>query len=73
MEEGVFAVVESVEKALPMELELLVPIEKERFVNSVDGVISKKLYLANTKAFMAPACVVPDIGGPSNRYFVVES
>ena len=40
---------------------------------SVDSVTSKKLYLADTKAFVAPACVVPDIGGPTNRYFVVES
>ena len=77
LEEGVFAVVESTEKVLltdkERESELLVPIEKERVVNSVDGVTSKKLYLADTKAFVAPACVVPDIGGPSNRYFVVES
>ena len=56
MEEGVFAVVESTEKALltdqERESELLVPIEKERFVNSVDGVTSKKLHLADTKAFV---------------------
>ena len=29
--------------------------------------------MADTNAFKAPCCVVPDLEGPKNRYFVVTS
>jgi hypothetical protein len=39
-----------------------------------DGTVLKRhFFLADTSAFVAPCSVVPDIGGPSNRYFVVKS
>ena len=28
--------------------------------------------MAPTDAFLYPACVVPDIGGPANRYFYIH-
>jgi hypothetical protein len=74
---GVYAVVESssleenqdeVSKS-----DLLMPIRKDVEVD-VDGNITKRnFYLAETEAFDRPCCVVPDIGGPTNRYFVVKS
>jgi hypothetical protein len=27
--------------------------------------------VADTEAFVGPCCAVPDVGGPTNRYFVV--
>ena len=39
-----------------------------------DGnVTGRQFYLADTAAFVKPCAVVPDIGGPSNRYFLVKS
>ena len=32
----------------------------------------RTFYLADKEAFVGPCCVIPDIGGPSNRYFVVK-
>ena len=29
-------------------------------------------YLADVEAFVEPCCVVPDLGGPGNRYFVLK-
>ena len=80
LEEGVFAVVEWTEKVDvvndPSEVrisELVVPIEKQVVKNSDGSLVEKILCLADTSAFVAPACVVPDIGGPPNRYFYVEA
>jgi hypothetical protein len=76
LEKGTFAVMESAELADEMEDvrkgDLLQPILKEVVMDSDGKVVRKKLYLANTDAFAAPACVVPDIGGPPNRYYVIE-
>ena len=39
----------------------------------VDGVVQGRLfYLADTSAFVKPCCVIPDIGGPPNRYFLIK-
>ena len=79
LEEGVFGVVEwakLVDKDEPTQVrhsELVVPIEKEVVLNSDGSVLQKRLCLADTRAFSAPACVVPDIGGPPNRYFYLEA
>ena len=82
---GVFAVVECAkvvgEEALGREpLEVMYPIEKSvgvdergKILLKKDGKLQKRIfYLADTDAFTAPLCVVPDVGGPINRYFVVE-
>ena len=38
-----------------------------------DGKVKNRtFYLADTEAFVGPCCAVPDIGGPTNRYFVVK-
>ena len=42
------------------------------FFDDEGGVMSKVFYLADTDAIVAPCCVVPDIGGPVNRYFVIK-
>jgi hypothetical protein len=77
LEEGTFAVVETTKVGAPLEgeraSELLMPINKDVVLDETGSVIRKDLSLANTDAFVAPACVVPDIGGPKNRYYVVEA
>ena len=49
------------------------PIMKDAHIDDDGQVIRKEFSLANTDAFVAPACVVPDIGGPPNRYYYVEA
>ena len=76
VEEGVYAVVEST-KEVPMEpgdqLDMIFPIEKEVILDEEGStIVNKVFYLADTDAITAPACVVPDIGGPTNRYFCIE-
>lgn len=34
---------------------------------------SRQYYLADTEAIVEPCCVIPDIGGPLNRYFLVHA
>ena len=52
--------------------ELMVPIRKD-IVLDEDGIIEQRnFYLADTDAFQDPCCVIPDIGGPPNKYFVVK-
>ena len=34
--------------------------------------VGRQFYLADVEAFADPCCIVPDIGGKSNRYFVVK-
>ena len=39
-----------------------------------DGdVVGRTFYLANTEAFIAPCCVIPNIGGRENAYFQVKA
>jgi hypothetical protein len=75
--DGVYAVVESSELDLtPGEIEmsdLLIPYMKTVEIGD-DGLVGRRtFYLADTEAFVGPCCSVPDIGGPTNRYFVVKS
>ena len=38
-----------------------------------DGsVLSRNFFLADTSAFVSPLAVVPDLGGPKNRFFVMK-
>jgi hypothetical protein len=74
---GVYAVVEStepenLEKEVMMS-DLFVPYLKT--VKGIDGngeVTGRVFYLADTEAFVQPCAVIPDIGGPPNRYFYVK-
>jgi len=50
---------------------LTLEIESE---NASSGEVSeRKFYLANTDAFVGTCCVIPDMGGESNAYFLVQS
>lgn len=54
--------------------DLFVPLLLEIGESDVSkGVINRKFYLANTDAFVASCCVVPDVGGEANRYFLLKS
>lgn len=76
LKDGVYAVVES--SALDdtagevQRSDLLMPIHKEIEMDEVGLVTKRTFYLADTEAIVGPCCVVPDIGGASNRYFVVR-
>ena len=52
---------------------IFTPIRKTVGLGSDGTVLKRHFFLANTSAFVDPCCAVPDIGGPSNRYFVVKS
>jgi len=52
--------------------ELFVPLMKTVAAKE-DGTVTKRMfYLADTDAFHDVCCVVPDIGGEPNRYFLVH-
>ena len=75
---AVYAVVESSDlEADHSELtksDLLVPLLKQVKGLDEDGdVTGREFFLADTEAFVQPCAIVPDIGGPSNRYFMVKS
>ena len=85
LEEGLFAVVECGEvvknwikehsvTTIIHPIEKLVGKDKEgRVLLKADGTVKERIYyLADTDAFVGPCCVVPDIGGPINRYWVIE-
>jgi hypothetical protein len=76
LKDGVYAVVEyatlETDEAEIGRSDLMMPIEKEVKFDD-DGFVSKRtFYLADVEAFYGPCCVIPDIGGPKNRYFVVK-
>ena len=73
---GIYAVVESTTKNDDPNLlkgEMMTPILTE--VDAIDrGFVTKmRFYLAEVEAFVGPAVVVPDIGGPKNAYFWLKS
>ena len=74
--DGVYAVVETANvEADKTELgrsDLMTPICKDVEVDEDGYVQERTFYLADTEAFEDPCCVIPDLGGPSNRYFVVK-
>ena len=73
---GNFAIVENasfLEDEMEVELsEIFVPIEKHLAVSTENTSARLQLYLADVEAIVEPIAVVPDIGGPSNRYFYVK-
>ena len=50
----------------------MMPFLKEVEIGADGKVKNRTFYLADTEAFVGPCCAVPDIGGPTNRYFVVK-
>ena len=86
LEEGVFACVECAnvikqEREGLSKLEMMHPIEKVVGLDDdgqvlLDGdfqVAGRKFFLADTQAFLEPCCVIPDVGGPRNRYYLIEN
>ena len=73
---GVYAVVESSEtctQADRLSSELLTPITSEIGAMNRGYVTQMRYYLADVEAFVGPAVVVPDIGGPNNAYFWIRN
>jgi hypothetical protein len=76
---GVYAVVETAIVHQPAAADvpdteaLHTPIIKDGVIADDDGLVhSWVFYLADVEAILGPCCVVPHIGGPFNRYFVVR-
>ena len=76
LKDGVFAVVEATtfveEMAQVGNSDLMIPVVKDVQLDGDGSILQRTFYLADTEAFMDPCCVIPDLGGPSNRYFVVK-
>ena len=76
LQDGVFAVVETANPDVQAQecpgANLITPYLKECEVGGNGRVRKRTFYLANTDAFEDPCCVIPDLGGPTNRYFVVK-
>ena len=73
---GLYAIVESSTastQAGGATSELLTPIMLEIGATDRGYVTQLRFYLAEVEAFVGPAVVVPDIGGPKNSYFWVKS
>lgn len=77
LKDGVYGVVESAELEEDDEelkrSDLFIPYLKS--VAGVDNngeITGRTFYLADTEAFVGPCAVVPDIGGPPNRYLYVK-
>ena len=86
LEEGVFACVEcgnvmKKEREGLTTLETMHPVEKivglddegQVLLDEDFQVSDRKFFLADTEAFVEPCCVIPDVGGPRNRYYLIES
>ena len=52
--------------------DLMTPIVKEVELLEGGTVGKRTFFLADAEAFEDPCCVVPDLGGPSNRHFAVK-
>ena len=52
--------------------DLFVPLDKEMLEDPNGNSIGRTFFLADVEAFTEPLVVVPDIGGPSNRYFLLH-
>ena len=76
LEEGVFGVAETTARIGKVDgvwaSELLVPMQKDLVVDD-EGNVKKQLCLVDTRAFVAPVCVVPDLVGPPNQHFALET
>ena len=70
---GVYAIVESTAyttvEGTYRQSELFRPLTKEVGKMEKGFVTRMKFYLADVEAFLEPACVIPNIGGPKNSYF----
>ena len=74
LKDGTCAVVETAgrEEEDGSSSELMSCVRKEVEFDEQGTAANRSFYLADTEAFLDPACVIPDIGGPPNQYFVVR-
>jgi hypothetical protein len=75
LQDGTYAVVETgklEQKEDDTRSEILQAFVKEVGLDEDGKVTNRNFYLAQTDAFLGPCAVIPDLGGPPNRYFVVE-
>jgi len=76
VKDGTYAVVETGKlessKLESNRSEILQPFAKEVGLDKAGKVTKRNFFLADTDAILGPCAVVPDIGGPPNRYFVVQ-
>ena len=75
LKNGTYAVVETTQLESSDEevgkSDLMMPVYKDIGMKTGE-VVEREFYLADVEAFADPCCMVPDIGGPENRYFVVK-
>jgi len=77
IKKGIYAVVEATDFDTDREQirksDLFLPIIKEVGAMDADGaVLERKFYLADVDAITRTCCAVPNIGGPTNSYFLVK-
>lgn len=74
LKDGVYAVVEEarVEETELGRSDLFVPHLKTVKGFDENGVTGRVFYLADVDAIVSPCAMIPDIGGPLNRYFMVK-
>ena len=74
---GTYAVVESTvfdaEEDGNVQSDLFVPYLKDVEMDANGVITGRNFYLADTDAIVSPCAVIPDIGGPPNRYYMVKS
>jgi hypothetical protein len=76
LQDGTFAVVETAtivnNDEFGIKSDLMMPITKDVELDDARNVTKRTFYLADTEAFCDPCCVIPNLGGVSNAYFVVK-
>ena len=77
LQNGVFGVVESgklvTDENMMGKSDLMYYVNKDVPLDANGYAQKRNFYLADTEAFVDPLCVIPDLGGPSNRYLVVKA
>ena len=82
LKDGVYAVVEVADYEEKdeqpadqegLQSDLFVPVRLETEEPDENGDLERRFYLADANAFEEAIAVVPDIGGPPNRYFILKS
>ena len=76
LQDGTFAVVETAtivnNDEFGIKSDVMMPITKDVELDDAGNVTKRTFYLADTEAFCDPCCVIPNLGGGSNAYFVVK-
>jgi hypothetical protein len=76
LQDGTFAVVETAtivnNDEFGIKSDLMMPITKDVELDDARNVTKRTFSLADTEAFCDPCCVIPNLGGGSNAYFVVK-